>query len=153
MDFTKLDFHPPFKAHSSDDRGALAWTVQDDAGKMLVSCGLYTFGRTIAEAIATAMNSATRLELQIPESAWSDSGIDEADPKARLLAHVHINGVSFHAEALEVHRPDDVQEVRAPAFEPEWQGLAQINGQDGGPFAELTIGGRQYVVVVTPHSD
>lgn len=91
--------------------------------------------------------------LEIPESAWKDSGIDDADPKARLLAHVVIGGVSYHAEAFEVHRPGGVQCARSEDFQPEFGALELMREGDDGPFAETTIGGRQYVIVIAPYCE
>src|SRR6266540_4624581 len=99
--------------------------------------------------------------LTIPEGAWREHGErpDPGDPTTahfqpsdRLSAMVTINGTAFVAEAYAL-----VQDEQQAAMQPQTAvqdddalGLHHQATHGDGPFRSTTIGGREYVVVLTP---
>jgi hypothetical protein len=106
------------------------------------------------------MSSATIPDvftLSIPDEAWRASGdpadaVEErtADERSLLTAVVTINGTFHHLVAYEVTTADG--EVVAPADEDKSEEIDNYYVASGaiGSFATTTIGGREYVVVMTP---
>lgn len=96
------------------------------------------------------------LNFNIPESAWSDYSVDfendgyEATPGSRLYCSVHVNGVGFHAIAIEVKC--DVQGVQVAAdeaWEAEFSALYEAFSCDG-VLQWIEIASRNYAVFVFP---
>lgn len=87
--------------------------------------------------------------IKIPDDAWEDSSGD-APPGSRLLAQMHINGLAFHVEAIEVKEGERGQCAADSSFDHELAGVWAIGGPDYVPGTNM-INGREYVVVVTPH--
>lgn len=85
----------------------------------------------------------------IPDKAWENIGNDDA-PEARLLAHIEINGMSLHLEAIEVEIDDDDYQVAVdPAWEDTFQAHYSAFGGDGA-FTTTTINGRTYALFASP---
>ena len=100
----------------------------------------------------TLPNFSTLL-FEIPEDAWQDNSdtTSRAMKRTLLYASVSINGTGFHCEAFEVRYQDDelrqevVNENLAEKFE------AYLTAGDGdGSLETMTIGGREYVVFLSP---
>jgi hypothetical protein len=90
------------------------------------------------------------IAIEIRLHHWEPSG-DKADPRARLLTTIKINGQSFHVEAYQVRKDRRGEQVIAdPHFQEEWDGLGALQNHDGGPFTTQRIGRREYVIVVSP---
>lgn len=87
--------------------------------------------------------------IEIPPEAWEPTGPD-GDERLRLLTQISINGHAFHAEAYRVTDSRE-QDVDGDYFEQEWRGICML--QDVAPYQTMTIGGAEYVVVISPHSD
>ena len=98
--------------------------------------------------------------LTIPEGAWREHGErpDPGDPTTahfqpsdRLSAMVTINGTAFVAEAYALVQ-DEQQAAMQPqtAVQDDALGLHHQATHGDGPFRSTTIGGREYVVVLTP---
>lgn len=95
------------------------------------------------------------IPLEIPPGAWEPTGPDE-NPGARLLCTLSINGYAFHCEAYEVQGcgagdQEGEQDIADPYFESEWHGICRLN--ENSPYTTMEIGGRHYVVVMTPFGD
>lgn len=109
-----------------------------------------------------------RLILDVPDHLWELRGpdledgdpVDEFDlhdPTAQLCATVTINGTDHHIDA---HAVNDVetrlrngvvvtdQVLADPAREDEVDAIRAATG--GGRWDTTTIGGRDYVVIITP---
>ena len=75
-------------------------------------------------------------------------------PEARLFGSLHITGVPFHVDMIEVDAVDDdgngVQHAVDPTLEPELDALAQIDCDCG--WSTVTIDEREYVVIIYPYS-
>ena len=86
------------------------------------------------------------LRITITDEQWESTG-DEEDPSARILLreNVSINGTGFHLEGWAV---DD--EGYALYGEDDLSQIAAGVGADG-PFETVTIRGREYALVMTPH--
>ena len=100
--------------------------------------------------------SETLLTLTV-EADWEPTGPDE-DPELRLLTSVRLQGPGYacdlHTEAWEVYDDDDgVQQAAWDALYDDFNSLHQAMGGDGGPFSEVEINGRRYVIVLTPYRD
>lgn len=72
----------------------------------------------------------------------------ESDPAARLLGTVYIAGVPFHAEAWEVM--DDEEGVQVGKEDESDTYLAELLEIVQGSAHTITIGGREYVLAITP---
>lgn len=96
------------------------------------------------------------LEISIPEDAWRDEefrGNSQEDPAegSRLFARVTINGIGFHAEAIEVAEGEHgMMEAVDAQFEESLSAYYEAAGA-GSPFQTMTIRGREYAVFITPH--
>jgi len=97
----------------------------------------------------TAAEERTPL-LRIPEDAWSPCG-DEEEPggeRAVLTASMRGPGdVWFYATALEVSPVGEFQ--TALQWDIDLEGIHEVSGASG-PLATVEIGGRQYIICVTP---
>jgi hypothetical protein len=93
-------------------------------------------------------------KITVPDDAWEDSGPEE-DPKSRLLAELEINGTWFHLEAFAVEYREQTettfgeQHFADLAFEDEEHAVLDVFVE--GAAATVTIKGREYALVVTPH--
>lgn len=93
--------------------------------------------------------------MTIPLAAWEPTGSDDK-PRSRLLAHVLINGQSFHCEAYQVtsrrrnYRGLDNQVPVDSTFDECFAGLFTI---DEGAKQTQRIKGRDYVIVIYPHQE
>jgi len=83
---------------------------------------------------------------------WMPTG-DDADPKARLLAHIRIGGLDMHLEAWEIEYEDadginlqcaKVESRRSDDFN------SLCNTMDCS-FETIAIEGREYVLVAVPY--
>lgn len=77
------------------------------------------------------------------------------DPAARQLGTVEIGGSSFHFEAIAVHEAEAPGQVMVVADDPEdgavlLQQLELLAGE-GDPFETVSLGGREYVLYMTPY--
>lgn len=94
--------------------------------------------------------------LHIPEEAWEPCGPEEdtgepGDPAAELTCTVTVNGVSFHADAYAVVSAELGLEAAHPDFEEDLDRVyaaAHVEGR----FDTVEIAGREYVVILTPHT-
>lgn len=88
----------------------------------------------------------------VPESAWQES----ADGPAHLLAQLSVNGLPMHLEAWEVADfPVDggaSTEQRAVDRDEDLAMIFNAVAADAA-FRTLTVRGRTYVLVATPHCD
>lgn len=82
--------------------------------------------------------------IDIPESAW-EVCVDES----RLLAQITVNGLSMHLEAWEVYDTKDGMQC-AVQHDEDFERIFYAVGADAA-FQTLTIRGREYVLVATPH--
>ena len=96
--------------------------------------------------------TAGEIAITIPVVAWQDAGAG-ADPRARLLARVWINGCPMHVEAYRVTvSAAGVQEAADPENAEAIDRMYEaVDGS--GPWLTVTIGGHRYVVIATPHCD
>jgi len=93
--------------------------------------------------------------LTIPEHAWRRSG----DPKedGRLFAHLVINGVPFHLEAIPMTTPVEVGfgvgTVIDGANDMAEQMVSELDSAlaGSGPFQLMDIAGDPYLVIAHPH--
>lgn len=87
--------------------------------------------------------------LSIPRAAWKD--ISEPQDGSVLATTVLIEGVSHHLKATQVETCDSVQCAVDSQSEEE---LAQMHAACGAcaPFQTVSIGGKHYVVTMTPYS-
>jgi len=85
-------------------------------------------------------------------SAWDDACIDDTKPKSRLLllAGLEILGALHHVEAIEVRTDGDVQSAVCPICDDILNQYAEACGSDGH-FSTVQIGGRDYVLLITPY--
>lgn len=88
----------------------------------------------------------------IPPEAWEQTGPEE-NPATRLLCTLRINDYPFHVEAYEVTGcgagdQEGEQDIADSYFGDEWRGICLLN-QDSA-YQTMDIGGRFYVVVMTP---
>lgn len=91
------------------------------------------------------------VDLTIPEHVWEDAS-EDATSGSRLHAALHINGVLFFAEAIELTRINGEQ----VAADPRWEDTlceARIAAGSEGPWYPLTIKGREYGVFISPSCD
>lgn len=80
---------------------------------------------------------------------WDETGM-EADPAARLLAHIQIGPVNMHLEAWAVTDNEEGEQVGLPE---SWrdQELDQLQGWMETAFDTVEINGREYVLIATPY--
>jgi hypothetical protein len=71
-------------------------------------------------------------------------------PEGHLLGTLVIGGVPHHLEAFEVEERDGCQESVLAERDTSFAELSEIAQ---GPMQTVTIGGRAYVVLVTPFQD
>lgn len=91
------------------------------------------------------------IELSIPDDEWQPNpGLN--DPLSGLAGPtVIINGLPMHMEAWQVVNSDEGQEA-VDTWAEEYFGLrGAVHAY--GAFQTLTIGDREYVVVLSPHCD
>lgn len=83
---------------------------------------------------------------------WMPTG-DDADPKARLLAHIRIGGLDMHLEAWEVDNSEnpigDMQAVRWESQRAD--DFDMLCGMMECSFETIVISGREYVLVAVPY--
>jgi len=94
--------------------------------------------------------------LHIPEDAWEACGPEEdtgepGDPTAELTCTVVVNGVSFHADAYAVVSADFGLAAAHPDHERDLDAVYAAAHAEGR-FDTVEIGGRDYVMVLTPHT-
>lgn len=95
------------------------------------------------------MSNAT-LSLNLAD--FDDISDSTDDPKgSRLLGTIEINGVSFHAEALELVEKDDEQRVTAEGMADSYDALYNGTGSDGY-LQTIEHDGRQYALFIYPFS-
>ncbi len=80
-------------------------------------------------------------------TACGDDEDDDGDGASVITRPMTILGGNFHAVAYEVVPGSDPQRVRQRNDDFDW--YANASGTDGG-FETTSIGGREYVVFVTP---
>lgn len=108
------------------------------------------------DGMAAADRPAWTPSLHVPEDAWEACGPEEdtgeaGDPTAELTCTVVVNGVSFHADAYAVVSTDGCQEAAHPYHEGDLDAVYAAAHAEGR-FDTVEIGGRDYVVVLTPHT-
>ena len=86
--------------------------------------------------------------LEIPESEWHETGA--VGDRSHLLAAITVNNLDFHVEAFEVNDLDPFGQVAAQKYHDEaferWSAAASPDG----PFETVSIGGRNYVLFMSP---
>jgi|GEM_PF-1919707 hypothetical protein len=96
-------------------------------------------------------NPNTPFTLEIPVGEWAETGPAE-NPKSRLTAHIRINGLDMHLEAIEVTekmKAGDIYQVpKYTELEDDFNHLVDYSGV--APFATIKIGRRYYCLVATP---
>jgi hypothetical protein len=90
-------------------------------------------------------------ELNIPDDAWEETGVDPGDMEARLSTEVRVNGVGHHLEAFQVkvNEKTDIQEAADIVFESNIGGICDVAEPDGH-WQTVTIRGKEYVLAMTP---
>ena len=93
--------------------------------------------------------------IQASELNWTDAGTD-TDAKARLLCTVVIAGVSMHLEAYAIWRDESPSGAMAWGFDcDEWN--EDLDAVALGLSMErprgIYIGGREYVLIASPHNE
>lgn len=108
----------------------------------------------VFEGSVTASENPTSAPSRMT-AAWSSLPRaigDEANPRGRLLGTLDINGVSFHAEFIQVRRDRKTGEQRpVQSTQTNWDALCQSD--DGGAFQTITLNRRRYALLVTPYTD
>lgn len=96
----------------------------------------------------------TPIKLTIPSDQWEPIGFTctpDEDPRVRLFGPpLAINGAFMHTMAIEVVEKDGVQTAAVPQLEPLLNDMQAIYE---GVYETVTIGGRQYVLLIHPYSD
>jgi hypothetical protein len=87
--------------------------------------------------------------ITLADEAWEQIG-PEHDPALRLLACLTLNRVPFHVEAYAVGNNGGIQCCPDEWLTSQWQALCLLEPDE--PFTEMTINGRQYVVVARPYA-
>lgn len=102
----------------------------------------------------TTWTDRQSVTLRIPDEFFteSDSPFDAAEQgvRSRLLAPIHINGMSLHLEAWPVKEVGGIQEYDG-LYPEDWERLLGIYEPDG-PYETTTINGGEYVLVAVPYS-
>jgi hypothetical protein len=131
MDSSKSQFSSPFRPHSVDERGALAYQVVDDRGALVVSCGLFAHGKEVADLIANALNGATISPLMMRAILYElttsieryqkegDAGAAGLD-RALRAANQYLRGPTPRHLALQI--PDEAWEESGPKEEDDPEG-------------------------------
>jgi hypothetical protein len=79
--------------------------------------------------------------------------IGETEPNSRLLGTIHINGVSFHVEAIQITvDKEGAQQSAAPetydAFNEIYSGIGAE-----GPLRTIEHDGKEYAIFIYPYCD
>ena len=93
----------------------------------------------------------TTIELNIPDDAWEESGVDPENMETRLATVVMVNGIGHHLEAFQVktNEKTGVQEAADVAFESNIDGICNVAEPDGH-WQTVTIRGKEYALAMTP---
>ncbi len=88
-----------------------------------------------------------------PKIRWQ-GGLQPCGPKqnpyGRLLGTVSIAETPHHVEAIEVRDGEDGLEPTLDPSDVNWRSLLEA---DNGRFMTTEIGGRQYVLLITPYCE
>jgi hypothetical protein len=91
-----------------------------------------------------------RVSINLPEDNWEEIG-DSGNPRARLLASIRINGVSFHVEAVQVSDTRLGVQVFNPQT-PDWIKAALQESSDYDGMHTVKIGRLRYLLIITPYA-
>ncbi len=87
--------------------------------------------------------------MRIDEVTWEDV----TGSRTKLLATIHILGCPMHLEAYEVEEDEDIgQRAKDFSFEADLDSIAAGVTTDG-PWTQVCIEGRNYVLVAAPYCD
>lgn len=93
------------------------------------------------------LNNPVRVE--VPLDAWDAIGSDDADPRARLLCTMTINGTYMHLEAWAVQATAAGSQIVDDGVADE-KLEALYDMMDCSGFQTTTIEGREYVLLASP---
>jgi len=94
----------------------------------------------------------TNLTLDIPDSAWMETGWNGPESTDRLLAQVTIMGTGHHIEAYRIEDRDDGLICLAnPEMEEEL--MPTLQDLYAGGYETVTIRGSKYVLFMFPHAN
>lgn len=97
------------------------------------------------------MTRTLDLTLQVPDSAWMETGWSGPENSDRLLAQVTILGTRHHLEAYRIEdRDDGLIYLANPEMEDELMPTLQDLHQGG--YETVTIRGSKYVLFMFPHA-
>lgn len=95
-----------------------------------------------------------QVNVTIPDDRWEAIGTpdpdDGLDGRERLLAEIVVNGMPMHLEAWEIADPGPLNFQEAKVDDESLASIGAALGQSG-PFDTLPIGGREYVLIASPH--
>lgn len=112
------------------------------------------YGKIVLTSCARLVSFAptTDLTLDIPDSAWMETGWNGPENSDRLLATVTIFGTRHHLEAYRAKLDEDDCVVLAnPEMEEEL--MPTLQELYSGAYSMTTIRGEQYVLFMFPEAD